>query len=1106
MRAYFGYNLAILIALLSFTIAGYGQRTTGTIDGTIADPQGAAIPGVTVTLTGVSVGLNKTVQSDVQGNYKFQQIPAGVYRISTSSSGGFAPAAQDGITVMIEKTTVVNIKLGLSATTESVVVTSDALGINLDVTDSKVHTNITRNQIELLPTGVSLSSILQLSPATRDESKSGGFQVDGASGSENAFMLDGITMENFRTGTLNRVNNVPLSIVQEVQIKTGGFEAEHGGASGGVVVVQTKQGTNSFHGTLSSSFIPSSLQAGPRTALSRFTASSASAAAIAANKDYTYLLPQKRDKSLNFFPEATISGPIIKNRIWFLSTYSPQIYRTTRVSDFILSPTNAHFSTGQFVPVQQKDAKGNLIAPITYKSTTKYEYSFSRVDTQIFEKLRGTASFLWNPSDQRGTLPFASITTQPPTDTVFEGKTYSSRDYNSLKGGRNSSNTVAGQLTYTPTSNLIGTFRFGRTFLNEKGGNYAIPNQTRFICGGSADGYTTGVNTGCIGGIGYQNIRDNSITTRDVSLKKQFNFDLSYIPSGSFAGRHELKGGYEHGNIVNDVESGYSGTGIVNMRYGMDAVAAEFPVDIPCDLTTNCVGVGTLTRIGTKGIGKSSFKGFYFQDKWQPSRRLTLNLGVRLEKEFLPSFNAGDLLAGTSIPGIDIGWGRKIAPRFGGAFDLMGNGKTKIFASYGWFYDRMRFELPRGSFGGDFFRVDYFPITKDHPELTYYTTGKVLGNYDDHRGGGTPSASGGLSLIQKDFRIPSNLTPAQFKELGLVVTGVDPNIKAFRQDELTVGFEKELSRNFILSTRFTRKNVAHALEDHAILGIGESENYPIGNPGEGLSLELDKATGYVKSAKPQRLYRALEIVINRRLANNYYFSANYTLSGLYGNYSGLASSDENGRTSPGVNRFFDYIINGYTATGEPDNGYLATDRRHAFKANGGYTFNKWSDKKHSTDLGFFFTALQGTPQTTFIGVMSTSIPLSKRGDLGRSPAYTQSDISLTHRYKITERVRVAFNINLRNAFNQNTVTNFSTTKYRTSNTITGGHIDSTYDDEEQTPTAVLNKLLNGQIGSTLTGLDNGSLLGRPNPLQSLYRKDSSYQGGREIRFGFKVEF
>jgi hypothetical protein len=445
----------------------------------------------------------------------------------------------------------------------------------------------------------------------------------------------------------------------------------------------------------------------------------------------------------------------------------------------------------------------------------------------------------------------------------------------------------------------------------------------------------------------------------------------------------------------------------------------------------------------------------------------------------------------------------------GGAYNLFGDGKTKIYGNFGWFYDRLKFELPRGLFGGNFQRVDYFPITAANPNYNYYTPSRILGSWTDPLGGGDPSTAGGLSQLQRDQRIPSNLSPEQFTNLGLPVTGVDPDLKPFRQSEITVGFEREIFRGYVLTARYTRKNIDSAIEDHAILGLSESENYPIGNPGRGLDLKLDQQTGYAKSAIPQRVYNAVEIVLNRRLSNNFFFNANYTYGRLFGNYSGLASSDENGRTSPAVNRFFDYAINGFTALGEPDNGFLATDRRHVFKAFGGYTFNRWGGDAHATDLNFFFTAQQGTPQTTFVTVSATSIPLTKRGDLGRTPALTQTDLSLTHRFKFKGHYSMAFDFNVLNAFNQNTVTGLVTGRYRVTNAIASTDIDPTYVAKTQTLTTVVNKILNGQIGPQIEGLASGanqSLAGRPNPISSLYGQPSGYQGIRSVRFGFRFTF
>jgi outer membrane receptor protein involved in Fe transport len=101
----------------------------------------------------------------------------------------------------------------------------------------------------------------------------------------------------------------------------------------------------------------------------------------------------------------------------------------------------------------------------------------------------------------------------------------------------------------------------------------------------------------------------------------------------------------------------------VQLYYGQDfAQALPAAASLKCTLgSATCVGVGSLSRSGTKGIGKNQYQGIYFQDGWQPTGRLTLNLGVRFEKELVPSFNAGDVLAGSAIPSIEFGWGKKIA-------------------------------------------------------------------------------------------------------------------------------------------------------------------------------------------------------------------------------------------------------------------------------------------------------------------------------------------------------------------------------------------------------------------------------------------------------------
>src|SRR5215467_10403539 len=123
--------------VLFFTSAAFGQRTTGDLEGKVIDQNGAVVPNVTITLTGVTVSFKRTVQSDDQGEFRIQQVPIGTYKITTAALSGFAATALENISVTVEKVTVVTVKLGITATTTTVdIAASDASGV-IDPSDSK---------------------------------------------------------------------------------------------------------------------------------------------------------------------------------------------------------------------------------------------------------------------------------------------------------------------------------------------------------------------------------------------------------------------------------------------------------------------------------------------------------------------------------------------------------------------------------------------------------------------------------------------------------------------------------------------------------------------------------------------------------------------------------------------------------------------------------------------------------------------------------------------------------------------------------------------------------------------------------------------------------
>jgi len=737
-------NLKSMMILLSLvfclTAVAIGQETTGNIEGTVKDPSGAVVPSAVVTIrsfqgttdasgttsTGTSQGFNRTINADGEGFFRVLQVPPGVYVVTTAPISGFGESRYENVQVVLGKTTQLDIQL----TTGQAGATVD-VGISdqpIDTTDNEVSTSLSAQKLELVPKGTDFTSALKASPGTRPDTVAGGFTIDGATNAENVFIIDGQEVTNYKDAGINRNNLVPFQLIQEVNVKSSGFDAEFGGATGGVINVVTKGGNNDFRGEFGVQFSTSKLNGNNRPTLLRFT--SGTGAEYVQPTEYLRLPKQAR---LDFFPTGNLSGPIIKDRLWFFGSYSPTIIEQTVNTTFL---TNAPAATRTI-----NTAAGNGGTDQYFRRST-YQYAFARLDAQPFSKLRLTGTYLWNPVIRQGVLPFTpefglggvggtgSLSFGGSDPAInFGGNigTLGGSDLRRRQGGRDNSNNVTAQAIYSPLENLVTSFRFSRGFLNERGDNYFVPSGNTYSC---AEGNT---------------------------------------PTTTFPGACDR--GYVSPN-----------TALQNSQATPNPAA---------------IGGGLLQRFFTGGVGSNLNQAIYVQDKWQPFRRLTLNLGVRIEKEDIPSFN--------SFPAtFNFDWDEKIAPRLGFAYDLFGNGNTKIFGSYGKFYDRLKFHLAQGSFGGNFYRNDYFDILPNSGPFTNFTTETIVGNYTDPIGGACPATGfigSGLSRCQIDLRIASNDPTADITESG----AIDPDAKPYQQREFTFGFEHGLGKNFVLRGRLDKE-------------------------------------------------------------------------------------------------------------------------------------------------------------------------------------------------------------------------------------------------------------------------------------------------------------
>ncbi|MBC7900239.1 MAG: TonB-dependent receptor [Saprospiraceae bacterium] len=1053
MKRYITFLASIFLMVFCFSINMLAQETYGDIAGEIKDEQGGSVVGATINIESKAgtTGFRRTVVTDGDGRYLVKQVPPGLYTVSAEATG-FGKNTVDNVRV----------EVGREAFVASVVKPGVDVVVDVTATDSatieqggsQIQTNISAQKIENIPAGnTSFDSLLRLSPATRPEPKSGGFQIDGASGSENSFIVDGLDVTNFKSNVLDGVNNIPANLVQELSIKSSGFDAEFGGATGGVISVVTKGGSNQWRGTFGTEFSGLKWDASPNQSLVRVTAPTANGNAA------EYIQPFE-DGGVDFFPTAQLGGPILKDKVFGLINVSRQRFTTDRTSRYF---TNAPAATR--VQTGQQD----------YHQENTFEYMFARVDANPFDTLRLSSTFLYNPQIINGSIPDASycigcsITATPPTVA-------------SLQGGRVNSNNFTSQGVWTATPKLIISGRFTRGFLNEKPTSYNVPNATRIQCSGLTGtlGTFTNAQTGCVTGVGFQNIGPNRLTDRQVSIKTNYEFDGTFIVRGF--GDHQFKAGYTNSKIFTDLNANSNvETGQIQLFFGRPIRQLVGAAGSLIPINPAAIGSGVITRFGTQATGFNRNQSIYIQDKLQIGRRLTLNLGVRFENEFIPSFN--------NIPiQVSYGWGDKIAPRLGFAYDLTGDGKTKLFGSYGKFNDRLKFELPAGSFGGDFFRRDFFDIL---PGETYssFNYDSVLGNYLGTSEGLCPVTQAGTrSRCHIDLRVPSF---------------ADPDLKPFTQQEITFGVEREFWGDYLFTGRYTNKRVLNAVEDAGVINALGSEVYKIVNPCKGINKTDVEAAGYERCNEAEREYNAVQVAVERRLTNGFYFNGNYTWSRLFGNYSGLASSDENGRDDPNVSRYFDVPFQGFAvATGKPDNGLLATDRTHVFNFYGAYTYGWGGRTTNESTISGFTTAQSGTPLTTFVHLLGNDVILNGRGDLGRTPMFTRTDLAFNHRYKFgrDERFSVVFNFNVNNVFNERNATDAF-------NLITDVGVDIGFDqlgfDSDLDGT---NAAITTGVGPQIAALLATSATLVDPRYDGSSPKFSTFQAQRNFRFGFRFQF
>jgi hypothetical protein len=1103
-------NFTLLLTLPALSL--YAQETTGGLQGTVKDPSGAVVPRARVVVTGSTLVGSKEEDTDNGGYYRFANLPPGNYTIRVTAKG-FSAAKRDGVTLEVGHLPSINFTLAVGAETTVIEVTATAPVI--DVTTNRTMTNVTEDVIENIPHGQSFQSMIQFAPMARNEPLAGGnadmgaggtggllpgssgngmavgFSIGGAADSENSFLVEGQDTENISAGASQA--NVPFEFIQEVQVKTSGIEAEHGGALGGVVNVIMQKGSNAFHGAGFATYeadgfdgsANGTLRYDPLGALSIPPPGSLPADTAA----QTY--QPKRDHFRSVRPGFKLGGPILKERLFFFLGFAPQYTSRGRTVNFAPSTTgNASLGNQLFTQDNQQ------------------YYTTARLDAALTQSIRVFGSWLYQYTRESGAdLPRAdsvnnllNTSVNRPLSQFSHGIGFSApaATYN-----------VGADISITPK--IIATTRFGYFFSNYHDFGWPRTGVDLNYSAGGLGGTDNGGAPLPGGDLQVPNGTttapfDSSFTEVNASKHYQLNEDVAFFKSGWW-GTHNFKVGYQlnhlwnvinqHGNLPEafmNVGAGLSfgpstalgGTncGILAAKWGVCAGQFGF-------VTVQDFATVLKTPSGNVVPAVDWNHGFFVQDAWTMGRGLTFNLGLRIEKESLPA-PAGIGIG--NIRTIDFGWGDKIAPRLGVAWDPTGKGTMKVFASYGVTNDVMKLLLAQTSWGAQGFEQCTYPLgpnasggfsNSDIPlifdsALRACPTG--LANVGANFVGGTvpkvlTDAATGVQLIEN-----VNFRPEE---------PVAPGVKPYRQHEYVAGVDYRISKNYALEARYDHRALDHVIEDASLSDKNAFEIYNIVNPGEGVNATLDGYAKFLASLgnafgpgtaafnpfpndpasgfgtcptcppmpKAVRTYDGLEFRLNKSMSSSSWLgrwagTVSYTWSRLYGNYTGLTTTEQTdggitGRNSPDTTRSFDEPFYYFGADGKSNNGPLPTDRPNTFKGNVYYQI-PWRGNRMSTTLGLFQTAYQGSPVTSWadVGLGVTNGPIEGVDIFGRgkwvdastdatghivlgtprdrrTPWFTQSDLNLAHSIKVNsnnEAQVLTFNATFLNLLNQHAVT------------------------------------------------------------------------------------
>ena len=1053
-------RVSIAAVLLSAVAVCSAQNSSvrGGLGGAVTDVTGAVVVNAQVTVSGPQGDI--VTKTDGTGSYSVTGLTPGMYKV-TVTVPGFSKFVSTNNEVVVDHNSNLNVKL--STGSADTTVTVEAGVVQIDPGDTSLNTAITDTFYSAVPVARNVASAFYIAPGVTSGGGTGTSNpsIGGASGLENVYIADGVTITDQAFGGLGVYNvnygslgsGINLAFVKEVDVKTGAFEPKYGRGDGGIVEILTKSGSNTLHGALSAYFTPAFAYA------SRYQPYQSS---------FVKATPSSVLSTPLYEASAEIGGyvPHFRDKIFFFGAFDPTLSQDKRLG----YPTEKTlFSKGVYT---RNTTTSSYAGKLTYQVTP----------TTILE-----LSTYGDPSRRNNNPETLSATNAPTVSSAYQ------------YGTRNS--VIRANTALTSTWTASGSYYYNYSVFREQPqlNNYSISDRT-----GSP--FVT---------YGFGNY--NPTKNYDYSL--QFETDKVQ----RLLGEHTFSIGYvyDHTNFENNSFRSGPNFNIPTANLAGQSLATLYPT-IPAGALgsstnasfrlfnagpacTQCALYNKKpvylqqnrgTYKGTSVLAKARYQVVYGNDSYKINRYININAGLRWEQQHYQGTVLNYLF--------NDNW----SPRLGVNIDPFGDRKSKVFFNFARYQNVLPLDAAIRQLGNE------------QDDTSFYYTPKA-----DAAGNALLDSTGSVIVVPDAAHLlnglPGRTKTGKFGAPNFSSStgeGILPGTKMEYEDEYILGIERQVASGTVFKIRYMDRRLGRIVEDNGsqspegssvdafynggIANITKNSDYFVNekevvytnadfvkaNPGQSPGTVCDPAdptctvasgqSPYVPAApgctfandtsiqngdyfshfdgtpyngacitnaaqagalgadgkpdgfaKPIRHYQALEIELNRNLTNHWQSRINYRFAKLFGNYEGFYRND-NGQSDPGISSLFDFTEGQLGLLGDQFTpGYLNTDRRHTANMLLSYTVGSdtpYFGRAKGLTVGTWLHATTGAPLSGFashpIYLNAGEVPVGGRGTKGNLPTTLQLDLHADDTMHLGDKYRLKLAFDGFNATNSQYVT------------------------------------------------------------------------------------